>query len=59
MLRWFGESTALVDVCEVRGDMIMKAIEHDEKDRNTGWIADETLISETIRLQLTVFEGSD
>jgi hypothetical protein len=37
----------------------VEAVEHDEKNGYTGGVADETLVSEAIGLELAVLECSD
>ncbi|KAI6768632.1 hypothetical protein HG531_010821 [Fusarium graminearum] len=53
------EATTFVDVGEVSRDVIVETVEHDEDDGNTGRVADETLVSEAIGLELAILECSD
>ncbi|KAI6756178.1 hypothetical protein HG530_011914 [Fusarium avenaceum] len=59
ILSRLGEATAFVDVGQVGRDMIVETVEHDEKNGYTRGVADETLVSEAIGLELAVLECSD
>lgn len=56
---WLRESSTLVYNGELISNVIMEAIEHDEQDSNSRRKSEKSFFGETVRLQLSILEGSD
>lgn len=39
--------------------MVMEAVEHDEKNADSRWVSDQSLIGECVGFQLSTLESSD